>query len=263
MSIGDRPFTEALRDELVRAAERQASGATPKKRRAVPRSLVLAAAALVLAVLASALLLSSPKAAKADVRIEQRDGRIIVTLVDLEHRPGFIEKAVREAGLDITVKALPVGPSRVGRFLFEADATGDAPDLQTIDQQGSSFVGFSVPVGWTGHLKLYVGRPPAAGEAYGAFSDALAPGEPLACLDLVGKPASAVAKAVDGRDLDVTFVVSREGQGVVRLPLSKVETSAYADWVVVRLTALSPKRISVDVAAELPPILPTANSPTC
>jgi hypothetical protein len=263
MNVRERPFTEALRDELVRAAQRQAVEPLRSPRRLVPRPVALAAAALALVVLASALLLGSPKPAEADIRIEEKDGRIIVTLLDLEHRASVIEHAVRARGLDVTVTAVPVGPSAIGRFVHEERSGEEPTELRTVGAQGSTFAGFSLPLHWTGHLELYVGRPAAPGEGYGTFSDALAPGEPLACLDLVGMPAAAAAKVVENRDLDVTFEIDRGSVGIVRLELSQVAASPYAQWVVVRASALSRRNVTVAVAEELPSPQPGATAQPC
>jgi hypothetical protein len=222
-----------LRGELVRAAAR---------RRARGRSLALSVTALLL--LVATVALARPVPALADVDVEVRAGRLFVRLVDLEHRPDHIEGVLRGVGLDASVVAAPVGPSRVGRFVGALDDAALAAEVHRLGADRDSFGGLSVPLRWPGHLDLRVGRPAEAGEPYAVFSDALAPGEPLACRPLLGRPVAEVLPALASLDLEV--VVDR-GTG--------------DDDAVVAIEAASARRIVVRLGPPSPAT--TATSPEC
>jgi hypothetical protein len=220
-----------LRRELVRAAAR---------RRSRSRSLVLTIGALVAS--AALLVVSGPGPALADVQVEVQGGRLLVRLVDLEHRPEHIEGVLRGLGLDASVVDAPVGPSQVGRFVGTLDDSDLATDLRRLGAAKATFQGFSVPVGWTGRLDLRVGRPAGPGESYAVFSDALAPGEPLACRPLLGRPADEVLGAVAHLDLEVVVQVGsgfRRPEAVLAGPARhervRAIDAASARRVVVRL----------------------------
>lgn len=227
---GPPPCVQQLRAELVRAAAR---------RRQRGRPVLLGFGVVALAV--ASLLATSPAPARADVHVERRGDRLIVSLTDLEHRPEHIEGVLRGLGLDATVVAAPVGPSQVGRFVGTEDDAGLAPEVRRVGAGPASFAGFSVPLGWRGHLALQVGRPAGPGEPYAIFSDALAPGEPLACRALLGLPVAPVLDLLAGLDLDV-LVRHDPGGAVVRA-----------------IHATGPDRVVV----RLGPPSPTATSPAC
>jgi hypothetical protein len=135
-----------------------------------------------------------PKQASAGVDIKVENGQLIVRLTDLESRPDVIRSALRSAGLNATVQAVPVGPSEVGRFV---GGVGSGPsELHVIDDRDGTFAGFAIPVGWAGHLDLIVGRRAAPTEGYFRPSNAFAPGEPLACADLPGSTIATAAELV-------------------------------------------------------------------
>ena len=192
-----------LREELVRAAAR---------RRARGRSLVATIGVLLGA--CALLVATRPVPALADVAVDVRDGRLLVRLVDLEHRPEHIEGVLRGLGLDASVVDAPVGPSRVGRFVGTLDE-GLHAAVRRLGAAAAGFEGFSVPVGWTGHLDLRVGRPASPGESYAVFSDALAPGEPLACRPLLGRSAGEVLAELGALDLEVLV---QAGSSALRTP---------------------------------------------
>lgn len=188
-------------------------------------------------------------AATADVVVRIDDHDVVVTLEDLEHRADRIEAAVREAGLDVSVVAVPVGPSRVGRFLGQGSSGPLPPELRWVDQGPDGSRGFVLPVGWPGTLHLLVGAPAGADQPYAVFSDALRPGEPLACRDVLGHPARELAaQLADGDpELDVRW----EAQGPDRnrpVPARSIRTGPEGAWVVVGVEATSRTAIVVRLA---------------
>jgi hypothetical protein len=236
------PFLDALRTELVAAAARQV--ATRRRRR---RTAVGGGAAALLASLVAVVALVLPTAvpASAGVVVRVRNGTITLTLEDLEHRPDRIEAAARAAGLAVRVSAVPVGPSHVGRFVGQATSGGLPPELRTIDQDGETFRGFALPEGWPGRLELLVGAPAGPGEAYAVLSDATAPGEPLACADLAGRPLGEVLGVLRRpglrlRGLALDLEDERQPQGVADLAAPD-----RAAWRVLEVEAASSSELVV------------------
>lgn len=225
MSAPTPPFVDALREQLVAAARREVRR---RRRRPVLAALATGAGAVVAAVL---LVASPPAPAAADVVVRVHGGMVQVTLVDLEHRPERIEAAVREAGLHVSVRSVPVGPSSVGRFVGH-DSGGPLPeDLRPLDDGPAGFRGFALPEGWPGELHLLVGAPAGPDELWARFSDATAPGEALACRSLVGRPAGAVVAEL----ADAAAVVHYRAAGPDGvLPLTPTEAASppWSRWVV-------------------------------
>jgi hypothetical protein len=245
------PFVDELRGELLAAARREA-------RRHRRRPLVAAVAAVATAVVALVLLLAPrPTTAAAEVVVRVHDGIVEVTLVDLEHRPEQIEAAVREAGLDVRVRSVPVGPSSVGRFVGE-DSGGTLPgELEPVDDGPAGFRGFVLPVGWSGELHLLVGAPAGEREVWARFSDATAPGEALACRAVVGRRADVVAAELAEAPVAVRYRAGgAEGTQVV--PPGQLQSPPWSGWVVA--AALGTRRGEVVLhlvpPAEAPAIAP-------
>ncbi|MDP1820458.1 MAG: hypothetical protein Q8K58_11305 [Acidimicrobiales bacterium] len=242
------PFVDALGDELRAAATRRvAAVANGRRRRAGRAGALLASGALGAIVLLG---LVHPPPAKADVRVEHLGGRVHVTLVDVEQRAERIEAELREAGLDVSVVAVPVGPSAVGRFVGHV-ADRLPPELTMVDGGRSTFAGFSVPEGWAGQLDLQVGRVARAGETYAAFSDALAPGEPLQCTQVLGRPAVEVGAEIQRRALEPAFLAVGDGPAL-RVDAANLRGSGRARWFVTGVDAISPQDLLVRIGPEPP-----------
>jgi hypothetical protein len=242
----------ALRDELVRAAVRQ------HRRRAARPRIAAAVGAIALATVGGLLAVARPSPALADVRVERTGGRVVVTLVDLEHDAHRIEARLRAAGLDVSVTAVPAGPSQVGRFVGD-EPSGEVPgEVRTVGAGRTTFAGFSLPVGWRGSLDLHVGRPARGDEPYAAFADALAPGEPLGCRPLVGRTAGEVAELLAATQLDVAFAAA-DGAATGLLSPAALAGSGRAGWVVVGADATSRHRVVIRIREGANPV----RSPAC
>lgn len=244
---GQGPFVDQLREQLVAAAGREAAARRARRR---PHRLAAASvAAVAAAVLAAAVvvLLPQPGPAAAEVVIRVEGGAVEVTLLDLEHSPERIEAAVRAAGLDVSVRGVPVGPSRVGRFVGQESSGPLPPELARVDDAASGFRGFVLPEGWRGSLRLLIGEPASGDEPYIVFGDAFAPGEPLACSPLLGRPAAEVARSLAGEPLTVHFDAV-EGITVTPLDPGEVVAAPWAPWLVVSADSLSRRSVVVRLA---------------
>jgi len=230
-------FEARLRAQLMEAADRQPR--RPRQRR------VLAAAAAAVAAGATAVVaLTGPSPAGADVEITVRDGRMEVRVTDLETRPDTIAEALEEAGLDVEVRPVPVGPSNVGRFVGSAGIA--VPELTPLDGTSQSYTGFSIPADYDGALELYVGRAAGDGETYHTGSDAYAPAEPLSCRGLYGVTAAAAAQRLADAPIEVAFRPFSDGApSADPLPSGDVAASPFAQWRVVDAASLSEESVEI------------------
>lgn len=240
------PFEAALRDELSRVARRSPRRRAPK---------LAAAVAVVTAAAVGLLTLINTGTASADVKITRERGRIEILLTDVESSADEIEAALRAEGLDIDVEAVPTGPSNVGRFVGESASTDGLDDLRRIDETGASFLGFSIPDDWHGALTIRVGAVARSGEAYRAFSDALAQGEPLACASAYGAALSVVADSLP--EVDIAVQPFEDGAASAVLTLDEALSRGFGDWYVTGGVAFSSDSLSIDVQ----PDPPTATRP--
>jgi hypothetical protein len=225
-----------LRHELVLAAGRRRL-----RRRRRPLQVAGAALAVALSALAIA---SGPSPALADVRVERTGDRVLITLLELADDPHRVEASLRAAGVDAAVEAIPTGPSAVGRFVGTAETAELPTELVRVEGSSTAFVAFSLPIGWEGSLRLFVGRPAEPHEHYRAFTDALAPGEPLACLPLVGARAAAAADVAAERAEHVDLR-RLDAPSAAPLAARDVRSGPYAHWRVHRADAIAPGQVVV------------------
>lgn len=228
-------FERGLRDELMAATRRR-----PRRRvgAAVVGGVVAATAITI------AMVTFEPESASADVEITHEDGRVLVRLTDRENTPEAIEAATDNEGFDIEVEGAPSGPSNVGRFIGSSGSEADLLDVQTLEQDGVTFMAFSVPEDWDGELTLYLGQPAGDGEGYLTFSDAYGPGEPLECSGTLGETLRALEPYIE--EYDVTVQAFEGGTPTEPLPLRQVLDSGGGDAIVTGAVAVSPTAIIVD-----------------
>lgn len=198
--------------------------------------------------------------AGAGVRVEQRDGLVYVRLTDIEYRADVIEDAARDAGIALSVEAVPAGPSLVGRFIAYEQVGEDTGELRKLDADGPAFGGFTIPADFDGRLVMQVGRPAAANEPYFAFSNALAEGEPLACSGVIGRTAQEALRIAESRGLQVRWTLqTSEGTRPVAGPAQLAE-----DVEVRRATSVAPGIVSILVSGSstdvLSPVEQTADA---
>src|SRR3546814_10120411 len=126
--------------------------------------------------------------AAASVTITADGDMVTVTLNDTSNSADEIESAIEDHGLDIDIEEVPVGPSNYGRFVsYTTDQSKHFDEVTTVDENGVTFMTFSVPRRWTGNLKVFLGRHARTGESYYSFSDAYDTGEPHACTGTFGE----------------------------------------------------------------------------
>ncbi len=129
---------------------------------------------------------------------------IVVEVGDSPLTASTIRRRFDQAGLEIVLELLPVGPSRVGQLLSVRSATG--ADASVYWHEGR----VAVPQSWDGKLAIWLGRPAEPEEHYAGSSDATAPGEPFEHDDLLGRT---LAAARHGLHEYVVTLLAREPPG--------------------------------------------------
>lgn len=248
-------FLAELRAEIVAADERHRSTVPGAPRRRPDRSPArrparwLAAAAAVVVLVAAATVLLRPDDAAAGFEIVPDDTGLTLRLTDLATNPEAVEDAAAAAGLDVTVTSAPVGPSMVGKFIgLTATQLVEQVQVTEGDPDGG-FTAFRLPRGYSGAVELRMGRAARPGEHWAALSDATAPGELLACEQLIGQPLDRAVAAAE-----------RTAAGTVRVMLlddgtwlSATEVRDHADATVIRVTQRSTDEIVIDAATDPEP----------
>lgn len=222
-----------------------------RRRRLGAQILAGVAAAAAAVVVAVSLDTAQRQPAAASVEVEVTGGRVELRLADLEANPADITEAAAEAGLDVRVVEVPVGPSMVGRF---ADMSADRPLPRTLERHDAAtggFSGFSIPRWWDGTLTLFVGRTAREGEGYKSSSNAFAPGEPLECVNIVGLRVSEVGErvGVQRRDLSIRWYLT-DAQ-----PPRYVDPTEHGTAVVTSAVALSATDLIIDITTQTTPAL--------
>ncbi len=243
--MDEHEFTEALRQQLVEAAERRNDEPpVPLRRRPAARwPLAVAAAAVVALVVVGFGVFRDDRTVAADVRVSLEGDELTLQLSGHDVRAKEIVDAARTAGLDVTVSEVPVGPSNVGR-LVRSESSELPPVLEMIGPDGASFLGFRLPRDWPGTLHLTLGRAAEPGEPFIVSSDALQSGEALECRnELLGADLAEVAAQLRGEGFDVrTFALPTPGE--------VLELGVHGTWKVAKIEALGPQELWIDATVD-------------
>jgi hypothetical protein len=172
MTADSFPFLDELRAELVRAARDEQARRRPRRRLA----LAAGAAALVAALAALGLLVD--RSGSSALAITHDEDGIVVRIADANASPEELARELRAAGIQAQVRAVPVSPSVVGKWV-DIDGVGKHEEI-------AHSVDFRLPAGFKGRLRLEVGRPARPGERYALVQGAFRPGEPLRCKGIEG-----------------------------------------------------------------------------
>lgn len=256
---GSERFVEELHSELAAASTRLHG--TPSRPRRRNRVLALAAAAAVV-VLASvaALLTLSVDDVDAGVEVIRQGDELLIRLTDVETRPHEIEAAAQEAGIEIRVIEVPVGPGNVGRFVGSS-GEGIVDEMRVIDRDvTTTFTGFRIPVDFDGHLELLLGRAPRPAEGWTVASSSTSDGEPLACETVFERPLGEVRDLIEARNLtDVRyFVFTPDGHR----ELAADDVEAYVAATVLRVLNTDADTLLVDAATSLDLLPPQSPAPS-
>lgn len=214
--------TQEVIERSANAAERLPTARTSKFRRSVPVAASLTMT-LILVVIVSYSLSTGPVA--AGVVITEEGGVVTVRFTDPLADPEEVGVALRAAGFDVTIREIPVSPSRVG-FLVSSFGTAGAPDLELISaDDGLTFTGFRVRSGGEGSLDLHFGRAAAAGERIDAGGSAYSQMEPLACVLIWGLRVDEAMRTIAELqpELEVRWQILNEyGSGMLEVPAAEI-----------------------------------------
>ena len=233
------PFADSIREQLVAVAYRE-----QRRRRFRIGGLITSAAAA----LSTALVVLLPSPAAAHVEVTISDGFVEVRITDLRTDPQEVLDALHQHEIEADVTGVATGPSNVGQFVQLGIAGGEG-DLERLGDTGSAFRGFRVREGWTGVLTIGVGEQASGDEFYDATTDAVAPGEPLDCAGVFGRPIAEAAEQLDDYQVDVH--VSDDGLLGERLSLSDAVES-HGAWTVTRAVGRSSTVLVLDIEDDPP-----------
>ncbi len=213
--------TEEAIERSASAVRRFPTVGMSKFRRSAP---VAAAVAMVLVsvVIVSHSLSTAPVA--AGVVITEEGGVVTILFTDPLADPEEVGEVLRAAGIDVTIREVPVSPSEVG-FLVSSFSTPGAPELELISGDGPRLIGFRVQPGVGGLLELHFGRPPVDGEGYDSGGVAYWPGEPLACALIWGLRVDEAVRTIAELQLDVEIrwqILNDDGSGMIEVPAAKI-----------------------------------------
>ncbi|GAB3143599.1 hypothetical protein [Microbispora hainanensis] len=168
----------------------------------------------------------TPAAAALDIR---REGDHYVVMVrDLFAAPTSYQRELRQRGLDVDVRLVPVTAATVGR-VFYFDGTRDLSAITPIEAPGECTrfggcpIGFRIPVRFRGHATVFLGRAARPGERYGILEAFDMEGRPFHCVDYVNKTVAEVLPLLRERGVRAEFA-----SYVTKGP----RPSAPADWYV-------------------------------
>ncbi|MEU8278696.1 hypothetical protein ACFYOK_22000 [Microbispora bryophytorum] len=211
----------------VRAAVTGAAGTILRSRRLVPAIVSLTAVLLAVAWLVPGAAGLGPAPASAALDIRPEGDHYVVMVRDLFAAPAMYQRELRERGLDVEVRLVPVSPASAGQ-VFYLDGTRDRSAITAIEKPGECArfggcpIGFRIPVRFRGHATVYLGRAARAGERYGILESFDLEGQPFHCVDYVNKTVAQVLPLLRERGVRAQF----------SSPGAYAQPSAPADWYV-------------------------------
>ncbi|MBE3014758.1 hypothetical protein IL992_37110 [Microbispora sp. NEAU-D428] len=150
----------------------------------------------------------APAAAALDIR---REGDHYVVMVrDLFAAPASYQRELRDRGLDVDVRLVPVSSAWAGQVIG-FDGTRDNSAITAIKAPGECTrfggcaIGFRIPVGFRGHATVFLGRAARAGERYGILEAFDMEGQPFHCVDYVNKTVAQVLPLLRERGVRAEF----------------------------------------------------------
>lgn len=239
------------------------------RRRRLP--LLIAAAALIAFLVSLPVVLPSGApggAPRAEAAVSfSRDGGFIVAVIeDLNADSEALRDAFAQHGLDITLELIPVSPSAVGTFVYFAwdEKAQRGPAIETLASDdpscttmggGTCLIGLRVPIDFTGHAEIALGRPAGRGEMYRSGNDGYAAGEALHCSGLYGMTVQATLPVLSDRG--VTAIWRSADRSIDRV--DGIDQTTIADQYVTDAAPAAPGEIYIWVSPRQPSPLPPSD----
>ncbi|MEN3539459.1 hypothetical protein AAH991_30415 [Microbispora sp. ZYX-F-249] len=168
-----------------------------------------------------------PAPASAALDIRREGDHYVVMVRDLFAASEMYQRELRQRGLDVDVRIVPVSSASVGEVMY-FDGTRDYSAITTIKAPGECTrfggcaIGFRIPVRFNGHATVLLGRAARAGERYGILEAVDLEGQPLHCVDYVNKTVAEVLPLLRERGVRAEF----------SSPGAYARPAAPADWYV-------------------------------
>lgn len=174
--------------------------------------------------------LENTSAGAVEVTVE---GTTVTVTIDSTATPDEVRAALRQATVEADVRAVPTGPSAVGRFVTLSSTGPTSWPTCTAGPCSATTIQFQTNATTT----IGVGAPTPSGERYGQFTDAFAPGEPLeGTTGILGQRYQDVAATLNqaARAAHITLSVDPADADPARIVTSVLMTSATTAVVVVQ-----------------------------
>ncbi|MEV4299250.1 hypothetical protein [Microbispora rosea] len=205
----------------------RAARAVSRRHRLMPAIVTLTAVLLAVGWLVPGAAGLGPAPASAALDIRREGDHYVVLVRNLFAAPASYERELRDRGLDVDVRLVPMTPASVGRVLY-VDGTRDLSAITPIAASGACTrfdgcpIGFRIPVEFRGHATVFLGRAARPGERYGILEAFDTEGQPFHCVDYINKTVAQVLPLLRERGVRAKF----------SSPGAYAQPSAPADWYV-------------------------------
>jgi hypothetical protein len=247
-------MTELAQQQSELANSPTAEPREPDRRRV--RLLVAASAVAVLALVISIVISttggSSGHGPAAFAFASLPDGKVSVRVVNSDVSADQMTRQLQDAGLNITINAVPANAQLVGRWLA-IESSEDVPaetldDL--VDQTVGKIAALEVTKTFPGHVTLTVGRAPRRGEELQVvgIANAAAPGGALYCQKLSGTDAAVAGAKLVAAGYTVRFRPTASSRTVTEAPArTKVVQAHIYDDIAPRGGVIDPRAVELVV----------------
>jgi hypothetical protein len=207
------------------------------------------------ALLSITLALHNPAPAAAAVEFSRSDGYIVATVVNPYAAAQQLDAAFAAYGLDIDLKLVPVSPSLVGGVVYMDEPSG-ASGIETLSSPtreapgGPLQVGLRIPVDFTGHADIDLGRAARPGETYVSAGDAFAPGEALYKSGLLGMRVREAVVRLEALGLTAEWRDQRAASSGLPRPIPSPSASPAASASPTPVASSSPAPILMPASGE-------------
>jgi hypothetical protein len=201
---------------------------------------------------------SGPPRASAAISFATEGNYLVAVIKDPQADADELRAAFAQHGLDISLQLVPVSPSMVGKFVYEGDSgTDTGPPIETLFDDSAECttpgslscpIGLRIPLDFTGHAELSLGRAADSGEDYATTNDAFAPGEALHCSELRGMTVHGALPVLE--QLSVTAVWRSNDQSIDRV--DGIDPATIAGQYVTDALPLAPGQVYVWASTEQP-----------
>ncbi|MEV2273008.1 hypothetical protein [Nonomuraea africana] len=209
-----REVSDGARELMREITESEPAPAAPRARGWLTwRLAVPVTGALTAAVLGLTWILPSGSglgpASAAALEIDREDGYYVIEINDLYADPERYQAQLRAAGLDITLRVLPVSQAFEGQVFPTTPGNQYVEDIKGIyppgacDRLDGCAIGVKIPDSFDGTADISVGRKANPGEQYQSITSFDAKGEPMHCVPYFNKTVTEVRATLAERGVSI------------------------------------------------------------